>query len=132
LAQLASKIRGELRYHTLHANTWIKKLGAATEESIDRMQHSLDYAMPYALGIFEPSVFEEELMEEGIFEGEQATKAKWLTRVEEIISLTQLHMPDIKLIQPVFGGRIGNHSKHLQPLLDEMGEVFRIDPQAEW
>src|SRR6188768_856885 len=36
LAQLATKIRGELRYHTMHANIWIKQLGTATPESIDR------------------------------------------------------------------------------------------------
>ena len=40
LANLAKKIKGELRYHTMHANTWIKQLGSATEESISRLQHS--------------------------------------------------------------------------------------------
>ena len=38
LSLLAKKIKGELRYHTLHANTWIKQLGSATEESIGRLQ----------------------------------------------------------------------------------------------
>ena len=41
LAELSRKIKGELRYHTLHANTWIKKLGTATTESITRLQQSL-------------------------------------------------------------------------------------------
>src|SRR5437879_1483277 len=27
LAQLAKKIKGEFRYHTMHANTWVKQLG---------------------------------------------------------------------------------------------------------
>ncbi len=53
LAELATKIRGELKYHTLHANTWIKQLGSATQESITRLRGALDYALPYALGIFE-------------------------------------------------------------------------------
>jgi ring-1,2-phenylacetyl-CoA epoxidase subunit PaaC len=132
LAQLARKIRGELRYHTLHANTWIKQLGSATAESISRLQKSLEYAMPYALGIFEVSSFEEELIKSGIFEGEQALKEKWLTKVEAIISQTSLHLPDLKLVQPVLGGRHGKHSEHLQPLLDEMSEVFKTDPTAEW
>ena len=30
------------------------------------------------------------------------------------------------------GGRHGQHTEHLQPLLDEMAEVFRLDPTAEW
>lgn len=132
LAQLATKIRGELRYHTLHANTWMKQLGSATPESIERLQNSLEYAIPYALGIFEYSPFEEDLIKNGIFEGEQKLKEKWMTKVEAIISQTSLHLPDWKLAQPVMGGRLGKHSEHLQPLLDEMSEVFKIDPTAEW
>ena len=30
------------------------------------------------------------------------------------------------------GGRRGMHTRHLQPLLDEMGEVYRTDPGAAW
>ncbi len=132
LAQLATKIRGELRYHTLHANIWMKQLGSATAESIGRLQKSLEYAMPYALGIFEDSPYEEDLIKNGIFEGEQKLKEKWMAKVETVISQTSLHLPDWNLVQPVMGGRLGKHSEHLQPLLDEMSEVFRIDPTAEW
>jgi ring-1,2-phenylacetyl-CoA epoxidase subunit PaaC len=132
LAQLATKIRGELRYHTLHANTWIKQLGSATTESIGRLQQSLDYAMPFALGIFEESIYENEIIANGVFEGELKIKEKWLIQIQKILSQTRLHMPDLKIIEPVFGGRTGKHSEHLQPLLDEMSEVFRIDPTAEW
>jgi ring-1,2-phenylacetyl-CoA epoxidase subunit PaaC len=116
----------------LHANTWIKQLGSATEESISRLQKSLEIAMPHALGMFEESPYEKDLITAGIFEGEAVLKAKWLTRVEEILKQTSLQLPDVKLIKPVYGGRVGNHSEHLQPLLDEMAEVFKIDPAAEW
>jgi ring-1,2-phenylacetyl-CoA epoxidase subunit PaaC len=132
LAQVARKVRGELRYHTLHANTWIKQLGVATEESVSRLQHSLEFALPYALGIFEESPYEQELISSGIFGGEQALKVLWIKKVEEIIGQTNLHLPDWKLQTPIYGGRLGKHSEHLQPLLDEMSEVFRIDPSAEW
>lgn len=132
LAELAVKIRGELRYHTLHANTWVKQLGSATEESITRLQNSLELAMPYALGIFEPSPFEKDLIEQKIFEGEEVIQKRWLSRVEEILNQTRLQLPTIKNIKPVMGGRVGKHSEHLQPLLDEMSEVFKIDPTAEW
>lgn len=132
LAELSRKIRAELRYHTLHANTWMKQLGSATEESIGRLQKSLEYAMPFALGMFEESPFEKELIITGIFGGEQALQARWIKKIEEIINQTSLQLPDMKLIQPVFGGRAGKHSEFLQPLLDEMSEVFRIDPSAEW
>jgi ring-1,2-phenylacetyl-CoA epoxidase subunit PaaC len=132
LAQLATKIRGELRYHTLHANTWIKQLGSATPESIERLQKSLEIALPFALGIFEESPYENEIIASGIFEGEQKIKEKWLTQIQKILSQTRLHLPNVNMTQPVLGGRMGKHSEHLQPLLDEMSEVFKIDPTAEW
>src|SRR5687767_10660314 len=86
LALLAEKIRGELKYHTLHANTWIKQLGTATPESISRLQNSLEIALPYALGIFEQSPYEKELIAEKIFDGENTLKARWQTKVTEIIN----------------------------------------------
>jgi len=132
LAELASKIKGELRYHTLHANTWIKKLGSATDESISRLQQSLNYAMPYALGMFEESPYEKVLIESQIFEGEFALKQQWVQKIEACINQTKLQLPYLKIITPVYGGRVGNHTPHLQLLLDEMSEVFRIDPTAEW
>jgi ring-1,2-phenylacetyl-CoA epoxidase subunit PaaC len=131
LKELAVKIRGELKYHTLHANTWITQLGTANADSIHRLQTSLENAWPYALGIFEESPFEQELISSGVFAGEQATKDKWLTQVQAVIAKTSLSLPG-ENVQPVYGGRVGNHSEHLQPLLNEMSEVFRIDPGAEW
>jgi ring-1,2-phenylacetyl-CoA epoxidase subunit PaaC len=132
LAELAVKVRGELKYHTLHANTWVKKLGTATTESIERLQKSLDYAMPYALGIFEPSLYEKEIIGNGFFAGEQAVFEKWKAKVKEVLAQTRLDLPNLETIKPVLGGRTGKHSEHLQPLLDEMSEVFKIDPTAEW
>jgi ring-1,2-phenylacetyl-CoA epoxidase subunit PaaC len=132
LALLSTKIRGELRYHTLHANTWIKQLGSATEESISRLQKSFEFALPYALGIFEESPYENELVQSGIFAGEAALKHQWLKKIEETIHQTKLKLPALEKLNPMFGGRAGKHTEHLQPLLDEMSEVFRIDPTAEW
>lgn len=132
IALLSRKIKGEVKYHTMHANIWIKQLGSATEESISRLQKSLDYTMPYALGIFEASKFETELKEEGVFGGESVLKTSWLAQVAGILEQTELNMPAIDKIQPVIGGRYGNHTDHLQPLLDEMSEVFQVDPTADW
>lgn len=132
IAELSRKIKGELKYHTLHANTWIKKLGNATEESISRLQSSLEQALPYALGLFEASPYEKELIAEGVFEGEASLEKRWKLKVEELLNQTQLQLPEWKSINPVMGGRLGQHTEYLQPLLDEMSEVFRIDPGAEW
>lgn len=132
LAQLAAKVKGELRYHTMHAQTFVRQLGSATEESVSRLQNSLHEALPYALGIFEPSPYEEALVKENIFAGETLLRNKWEEALTKTISQTRLVIPELKLLKPVFGGRGGKHSEHLEPLLTEMSEVFRIDPGAEW
>lgn len=132
IAALAAKIRGELKYHTLHANTWVRQLGSATAESIERMQRAMDYALPYAVGMFETSPFESALAAEGVFEGEKVLQQRWQAKIEDILAHTRLVIPSWQTIEPVMGGRAGTHSEHLQPLLDEMSEVFKTDPAAEW
>lgn len=132
LAQVARKFRGELKYHVLHANTWIKQLGSAGEEAIFRLQTALDTLLPYALGVFEPSAYEAELVADGTFIGEQAVRARWADSITAILAKTQLELPDLATITPVTGGRRGDHTEHLQPLLDEMSAVYRLDPAADW
>lgn len=132
LSRLAKKVKGEIKYHVFHADTWVVKLGSATEESKARMQSALNYAWNYALGIFEPSKYENELIESNIFVGEANIKARWFENVSEQLHKAGLVIPDESTWNPIYGGRIGIHTEHLQPLLDEMSEVFKIDPTAEW
>ncbi|MFN5884957.1 MAG: 1,2-phenylacetyl-CoA epoxidase subunit PaaC [Bacteroidota bacterium] len=132
LAKVSRKVKGELKYHVFHANTWITKLGGATEESHARMQTALNECWNYALGMFEESEYEEQLISEKIFEGEAELKQRWLGAISPILTKATLTIPDESTWQPQTGGRKGIHTEHLQPLLDEMSEVFKIDPTAEW
>ena len=132
LALLSKKIKGEIKYHKMHADIWIKQLGSATEESIGRLQTSLNEALPYALGMFEESKYAVELKESGVFAGESELLAQWKAKVEEIVAKTALELPNWDSLTPQLGGRYGKHTEHLQPLLDEMSEVFKMDPTADW
>lgn len=132
LADLAKKIKGELRYHTMHANYWVKKLGSATEESKARMQQSLNQLLPYALGLFEKTELEDLIINAGIFAGEDDLKQRWKNKISEVLKGTELVLSDWATIKPIEGGRKGIHTEHLQPLLNEMGEVFRTDPTTQW
>lgn len=132
LAQLSKKIKGEIKYHVMHGRSFIKKLGSSTEEAVIRLQKAIDYSMPYALGIFEPSKYEDELRAASIFEGEKILQDRWKEQIEIIFKETELKLPDWQTIEPVYGGRYGNHTDNLQPLLNEMSEVFNVDPTAEW
>lgn len=132
LAKVARKIKGELKYHVFHANTWIVKLGAANEESKARMQTALNDAWNYALGLFEEGDFENELKSEGVFAGEAALKQLWLETITPILNKATLTIPHENTWEPKLGGRKGLHTEHLEPLVEEMSEVFRVDPSAEW
>jgi ring-1,2-phenylacetyl-CoA epoxidase subunit PaaC len=96
------------------------------------MQAALDLLLPYALGIFEPSPFEDELRSSGIFPGEEQLREQWLTEIISLLEDAGYRIPPLDSIEPCYGGRSGYHTEHLQPLLDEMTAVYRIDPNAEW
>jgi ring-1,2-phenylacetyl-CoA epoxidase subunit PaaC len=132
LAMVAKKYRGEIKYHTMHADTWLKQLAAGGEESFGRIQHSINEVFPYALGIFEPGNYEQELMEVNMFAGEAALQEAWYNKVSTILTGMGYSVPAIDSVEPIYGGRFGKHTAHLQPLLEEMSEVFRIDPAADW
>lgn len=132
LVNVVTKFRGEVRYHLLHANTFIKQLGNSNAEAIERLQKSIDELFPYALGMFEPSIYENELVETGVYVGEVELKKRWLAEIDKVLSATELKLPDPLEVEAKYGGRYGEHTAHLQPLLDEMSAVFRIDPTADW
>lgn len=132
LAQLARKFHGEIKYHVMHANTWIVQLGQGTEESHAHMQSALNETFNLALGIFEPLEHGPELATAGVFEGEEVLQERWLETITSILAQAQLQVPDLASASPVYGGRKGYHTEFLAPLIEEMGEVLRMDPAAEW
>jgi len=130
LQQLARKVRGELKYHTLHADAWIIQLCRAGEESYLKMQTALDNCFQLACGIFEEGPDDKLLAAEGVYPGEEALYEQWIENIYPVLVKASLNIPERK--QPVYGGRYGKHTEYLQPLLDEMGEVFRLNPEATW
>lgn len=132
IAKLARKVKGEIKYHVFHATTFVKQLGHGNEESKARLQSAINQNMALALGMFEHFEGETLLVEQGIYKGEEAVKAAWLGEMQAVLLEAGLKMPEVSSMEPVLGGRKGYHTEHLQPLLDEMTEVFRVDPAAEW
>lgn len=131
LAKLARKLRGEIKYHVFHAHSFVIKLAAnGTEESKARMQSALNECYPLALGIFEPSRYEGELADSGIFAGESELQRQWSEELAAICEKAGLNIPDNST--PSQGGRYGVHTEYLQPLLDEMTEVFRLETAVNW
>lgn len=132
IAELAKKVHGELKYHVLHADVWVKRLGNATVESRARMQAAVNEVFPLALGVYEPGDDEATLQEQGIFTGEAKLREQWLEQVTAVLKQGALSLPELSSVEPAYGGRHGYHTEHLAPMLQEMTEVFSIDPTVEW
>lgn len=131
LSLLARKIYGELKYHVLHADTWMRKLGTATEESKARMQSALHELYPYTKGIFESAGNDTALIENNYFAGEAVLYEHWENTILDTVSKASLVLPTFDPGLHM-GGRKGYHTEHLAALLNEMTEVYQLDPSAEW
>lgn len=132
LAELAKKVRRELKYHLLHARTWIGQLANSTEEASVRIKTAMLEAYPMAFGLFEPTDFSATLTQEGVLPSEQKLQAEWLQAVQAFCAEQGIALPEAPATSAFLGGRKGYHSEHLPPLLEEMTAVFRLDPQASW
>ncbi|MBX2904127.1 MAG: phenylacetate-CoA oxygenase subunit PaaC [Chitinophagales bacterium] len=132
LAWLAKKVKGEIKYHTMHADIFLKQLANGSEEANARLQKALNESWHFALGVFEEGEHEAELIANKVFAGEAALKHKWIEKIAPIIEAANLKLPTTDESKIVFGGRKGFHSEYLQPLLEEMTEVTASDPNAVW
>lgn len=133
LAKLAKKIVTELRYHQLHAKVWMTKLGKANEESRLRMQTALQEGITLAYSLFEPHSWDTTLVEECICTLDETTlQQHWEKSIFSLLEEGGYQKVNIVDTKAAFGGRNGYHTTHLQPMLDEMTVVYRIDPNAEW
>lgn len=130
LAQLARKLRGELKYHTMHGRLLMERLGRATEESRGRLQSAVEFMWPHALGMFEPTEGDGALAEAGICPTESALRERWGGVVDETMAKAGLTIPSGA--KPYYGGRKGRHPPQLAALLDSMQQVNRLDPAAAW
>lgn len=132
LAELAKKLAREEKYHLLHAKTWMAQLAAGGEEGRLRLQTALNEALPIAFGLFEETEHSQALADEGVQPAEKTLAAEWLEGVSAILQKTPLKLPAASDPLAFYGGRKGFHTEHLAPLLQEMTEVFAIEPTAKW
>ena len=130
LAQIAIKLRGEEKYHLMHGRTWVVRLGIGTDESRARMQSALNVLYPHALGLFEPTEFDETLAQTGIQPREEELRDQWESAVSPVLKEAKLRAPENA--NPVYGGRVGKHPPDLKDLLEQMQVVYNIDPAAKW
>lgn len=129
LAEAAAKVRREELYHVRHSSAWVRRLGLGTEESHRRTQKALTTLWPFALQMFVPLPNETQLVADGIVPDSAHLQDRWLDVVLPFLHQAGLEVPET--LEPIATSR-QQHSKYLAPLLQEMQEVARQDPGAEW
>ncbi len=130
LAQLVRKFRGEIKYHTMHGRSMMRKLAGATDDSRARIQHAVDALWPHALGIFEPVKHDAALLQAGISPTEADLCTRWRDTIEPMLRDAGLRVPTDAA--PIYGGRAGRHLPELTSLLDDMQKVARMEPAGKW
>ena len=130
LPDLARTLQREEKYHRLYGETWLVRLARATADSRAHVQRALDQAWAEAPGLFEPTSGEARLLEAGLLaESAARQQERWRQRVVDLLDPLHLRVPDAA---PPWGGRRGEHSSDLAPLLDEMTAVRRVEAGARW
>jgi len=133
LADLAKRLVAEEQVHVQHVDAWIHHLGGGNEDSNAHLQKSLDALSPLAPLLFEKTEGHDELVAEGLYPGvDLAMYDEWKNELERVARESNLTLA-LEAPEPdAADARRGGHSEHFEGLLDEMCEVYRIEPGAAW
>jgi ring-1,2-phenylacetyl-CoA epoxidase subunit PaaC len=133
LAALAKRLLAEEMLHVQHADDWVRRLGTGTDESRQRLHDAFDALAPLSTWLFEPFDGLKSLVDAGLYPGSDFTMFdEWVASMQGVLGSARLQA-EFEMRSPESrGGRRGVHTEHLAPLLDEMSEVYRLEPGAAW
>ena len=142
LASAVQKIIREEKYHLMHGDTWLNRLATRSPVSREHLETALASLWPDLLGFWEELPGEEQLVAEGVLPSSSATlRAEWLEQIAPFFHNLELDFPArrddaagpyVPTVEPVYGGRRGQHTEDFVALYDEMTSVYRLDPEAVW
>lgn len=132
-ADLAARQMAEEQIHVEHVDAWVSRLGRGGDDSHARLQRALDQLAPIAPMMFETVEDQQTLAEAGVYPGcGPDVFAQWRDQLQTIAGDAGLTLELTAPQASAIGGRRGQHSEHLTALLDEMCEVYRLEPGAAW
>ena len=131
-AALARRMLAEQQIQIEHVDGWMRRL-ARDADARNRVQAALDALAADAATLAEPVDGEERLEAAGLYPaGSQSTDAQWRTSLQSIAGPNgyTLSLPPLDASAP--GGRRGVAGPRRREILDEMCEVYRLEPGAAW
>ncbi len=128
LAAIAAKAEKEVTYHREHAVEWVHRFALGTDESRRRLLVALERLWPYVGELFRDEPLLDDL--DGVAVRPSTLRAPFLAVVEALAAECELELPADDTASG--GGRRGQHSEYLGPLLAEMQVLARQHPGASW
>ncbi len=132
LAEVVAKIRREERYHLMHLDAWLERLGTHHGKPRGKLLSALKQLSPVATSVFAPLPGEEMLVAAGVLSAPMADlAARW--RSEANARLCALNLRPIAEGAPAADGR-----DHATPdesfvwLWNEFTSVAQLEAGAEW
>lgn len=132
LAQVVAKIRREERYHLMHLDAWLERLGTRHGKPRGKVLSALKQLNPIAKSVFAPLPGEQMLVDAGVLAAPMAElAARW--RSEANARLCALNLRPIPDGLPAADGR-----DHATPhesfvwLWTEFTSVARLEEGAQW
>lgn len=135
LAAVAGKGVNELTYHRDYAARWVVTLGAGTDESRRRACDAVDRVWPYVDELFCAQPEEQVLAAADIAVDPADVRAEFDAVIAEAFRGAGLDVPPGgRSVSHVAGrgGRSGEHTDLLGPLLADMQSVARAHPGGVW
>lgn len=132
LSAIAEKSLKEVTYHVRWCSEWVIRLGDGTQESKQRIEKALDELWGYTNEMFLPADYERESAKNNTGVDITSFKKDWENKVEEIFTEASLTTPVLEgqSIRP--SGKEGNHTEHLQEILNDMQYLQRTYPGCKW
>jgi len=137
LAAISEKAYKEVAYHLRWSSEWVIRLGDGTVESHGRMETASVELSRFLAELFQPAVYERQLVKEGIGIDLLPLWLKWNEKVKEVFAeATLLYVSEEPGMggsrRNLAGGKEGRHTEHLGYLLAEMQFLQRAYPGCEW
>jgi ring-1,2-phenylacetyl-CoA epoxidase subunit PaaC len=133
LAQLASRLVAEEQIHVDHVDSWMHRLGRGSEEARARMVEAVNRLAPQAAQLWELPEDMDPVRAEGILPGDEtALFLQWANTLRQVAEEAGMKLNLPPYDPATRGGRRGQHSSGFAPLLDELTEVYRLEPEAAW
>ena len=133
VAQLAARLVPEEQIHVHHVDSLLKRLGRGSADSHNRMQNALNRLAPLAPGLLEATPGIEQLEATGVYPRiEPGMFERWSEELKQVAQASDLKLALAPPKADAIGGRRGRHNPAFAALLDELTEVYHLEPEAAW